>query len=99
MGKDKIKRALWMRGFKVKDVAGVAGYDLLVEGKWKVKVTERGETKEDLIIRTDGCDVVAIYRKGITPDKLYAIKSKNKDGEEVFETWVTNPKSIFKVEN
>lgn len=46
MGKvETVKRKLWQNGYSVKDVSGMpgVGYDLLVDGKYQVRVVEQGE--------------------------------------------------------
>lgn len=45
---EKVKRKLWQFGYSVKTVAQIPGvdYDLLVDGKYQVKVLEKGADLE-----------------------------------------------------
>lgn len=88
--KQTIKEALWQRGFKVRDIQGLApSYQLIVEGRWHVRVV----TGAAGIVTARGCDAVAV----LTPNgkKFYALPTRETPQGAVFETFVTNPKAVF----
>lgn len=83
-----IKKALWSHGYKVKEVSGLgAGYDLLVEGRYKVRVFGTSEDKPTIVAKN--CDVVAIVKGA---QKKYSLRS-GKVGR--FKKWETNPHKVF----
>lgn len=59
---DKVKRKLWTFGYSVKEVRGVPGvdYDLLVDGKYKVKVFDGGKGNIEALPRS----MVAVIVEG-----------------------------------
>ena len=92
----EIKTQIWRFGIRVKDHSGIAGYNLMVAGKWRVKVIQ--STEVDTVV-TGGCDVVAIYTGGERPNKFYALPEPAYDtnnGTQVFKTWTKSPRKIFK---
>lgn len=91
--KDQIKRALWSRGYKVKDVSGTgAGYDLLVEGRHRVRcvISTKAAPRQ---FHANGCDVMAIFVKDgkVRERYLYAVGSGDGEQGARFEEFTTNP--------
>lgn len=95
--KDQIKRALWSRGYKVKDVSGTgAGYDLLVEGKFRVRCIV-STTNGQYQYQTNGCEAMAIFVKDGKVRERYMYSGMNGVGEHGprFENFTTNPHEVF----
>lgn len=95
--KEQIKRALWSRGYKVKDVAGTgAGYDLLVEGRFRVRcaVAMRAEQYQ---YQANGCDAMAVFVKDGKPRERYLYAKAEGAGDHYsrFESFTTNPAGTF----
>lgn len=87
--KDIIKKALWYRGYKVRDVSNTGiGYDLLVEGKYKLKAL--GKTTGAVIVRN--CDVIAVVDG---KSKKYAKSKEKHEHGNVFNVWENNPLKIM----
>lgn len=85
--KDIIKKALWYRGYKVCDVANTGiGYDLLVEGKHKVKVLASKATGH---VVARNCDILAVIEG---KKKMFSrASSEAGDHGSIFSEWISNP--------
>jgi len=98
--KDKIKRNLWMRGFRVKDVSGLTGYDLLINSKYKVFVGYilPGVKLESIALTTAAnCDVAAIFIPGEKPIIAYSREKKRYlAGLNQFLSFTRKPQEVFK---
>ena len=96
----EIQKQLWRFGFGVKNYSGIAKCDLLVEGKWRVKIIFNKLFNPEIgTVATKGCDVVAVYTGGKKPNKFYSLLSpgyKISDGSGMFKDWTKSPKKIFK---
>jgi hypothetical protein len=106
--KNRIKRNLWMRGYRVKDVFWLTGtYDLLVNQKYRVFVGYISSAKDweisELVTETD-CDVAAIFipgKKGERPIIAYSRERRNKIVGLVkrlnqFVSFTRKPQEVFK---
>jgi hypothetical protein len=94
--RNEIKRHLWGWGFSVRDVNGIAPYDLLVNKKWKISIVMPGIKTESLLYLLENCDVVATVIANRRPLKSYASASNfKKEGYVAFKTFIKNPKYIF----
>jgi hypothetical protein len=90
----EIKKHLWGWGFSVREVKGIAPYDLLVNGKWKISIVIPGIKTEPYLL--ENCDVVATVIANRRPLKSYASASNfKKEGYVAFKTFIKNPKYIF----
>ena len=97
--KEEIKKHLRMWALKIKDVAGVAPYDILVEGKWRVIVMAAGSNDEAKQSRkAKGCDVLAVNVTGTQyRRRFYFIPDgePDADGYRRFVTFTQSPRDIF----
>ena len=92
--KNEIKKHLWGWNLKVRDVAGVAPYDLLVNGMVKVSVIASTQTAAENKRRAKNCDILAVvvnerirfYSKGGPADA---------EGYRLFSEWVKTPSKII----
>ncbi len=92
--KNAIKKHLWGWGLKVRDVAGVAPYDLLVNGMVKVSVITSTRAAAENIRKAANCDILAVvvdarqkfYSKGGDQDK---------EGFRRFSEYVKTPSKLI----
>ncbi len=77
--KQKIKRHLWQRGLRAQDIpAGLENNDILVEGKYRVKIVK------DINEKIDGCDAVATVEVKEYSIARYRDKKGQKDIKKIF---------------
>lgn len=60
-----IQRHLWTLGYRVKNQCGAPWlpYDLVVDGQYRVRVIEADPDNVETKPATEGCDLIALYKK------------------------------------
>lgn len=71
--RNEIKKHLWTWGHTVKDVSGLLPYDLLIDGKIKVKVVLSDKWHATDMRVTSGCDVMAVIVTDLGNNKIYSL--------------------------
>ena|SRR3990167_4501804 len=89
----KIQAHLWMWQFRVKDRADTAPYDLLVNGKWRVRIVESDEANAITLRMLKDCDVLAVYIPK-TQQRLYS-RGQVEGEYRKFTEYQKTPRLIF----
>lgn len=96
--KKEVKKWLWSYGLSVKDVEEIPGveYDLLVDGKVRVKVVASTIAQRDQDRVFKDCDVLAVI-VGLKNDmiKLLSSGQQGKNGLVTFSKYTPLPLEVF----
>lgn len=89
-----VKRNLWMRGYRVKLASGLADFDLLVNGQYKLSVMLGGP-----VPAMASCDVMVMVQGGKKPAIWYAPVSSKQDTDagslNRFDKFTKKPQEVL----
>ncbi len=80
---ETVRSKLWKFGYSVKDMSKFASYDLLVQGKYRLKVVD---IMPDFVPK--GCDILAVVNNELNVVAFVKEKASGK-------TVVTSPYPVF----
>ena len=81
IGEDIVKRKLWQRGYRVKDVSQYSHFDLLLDNKFRVEVKtifDWGKSKRKYIrLRKEEFDILAVVSVEPTSENIFFASQKD----------------------
>jgi hypothetical protein len=92
--REEIKKHLWGWNLRVRDVAGIAPYDLLVNGKIKMIVVT-SKPREAECMRVAACDAVAVVVDKKNRFYSIGVNTNSKNGLRCFGEYVRTPSKII----
>lgn len=99
--RELVKKNLWFRGYRVRDVSDITSYDLLVQDHIRVKIIERKAEPKKITMDTSGFDVLVVFVNGVTKKhtRFYArvpqVITNNEKNVQTFEGFTKNPAQAF----
>lgn len=76
-GEELVKKTLWRRDYRVKDISDIpGGCDLLVNGTYRVEVKSTSKTSTPIIVDSERFDVLCVVFFGDFGPSIYYLKDK-----------------------